>query len=251
MVYVSIGGVALLAALGLSPHAEGALGALDAWGNWPPGVLLLWFTALGLCGFAGWRALQSVFDADRQGTKPKALFARAGQAVSGLVYGALALSSLELLDAIEDLHETDDQARTREAVGQILDWPGGELVVIAAGLFVLGAGIGSMVRGVFEDFCKSLRCDPATARWAQPMARVGYFGRGLAFLPAGAFTTSAGLHARAGEAQGLGGALDMLKAQPLGHLTLGLVALGVVAFGAFAFVEAWLRPIRPERALES
>jgi hypothetical protein len=43
----------------------------------------------------------------------------------------------------------------------------------------------------------------------------------------------------------------MLKAQPLGHLTLGLVALGVVAFGAFAFVEAWLRPIRPERALES
>jgi len=78
---------------------------------------------------------------------------------------------------------------------------------------------------------------------------VGYVGRGLAFLPAGFFTARAGLNARAAEARGLGGALDVLKDQPLGHLTLGVVALGLVAFGAFAFLEAWMRPMRPERAL--
>ncbi|MGH6910330.1 MAG: hypothetical protein ACREEG_09100, partial [Phenylobacterium sp.] len=31
-VYISVGGVALLAALGLAPHAVGAMGALQAWG---------------------------------------------------------------------------------------------------------------------------------------------------------------------------------------------------------------------------
>ena len=102
-VYVSIGFVALMAALDRTPKARGALGALEAWADWPFGIALLWLTALGLACFAGWRLLQSVFDADRQGREPKAIAARIGQAISGAVYGGLALSLMELLDAFEDL----------------------------------------------------------------------------------------------------------------------------------------------------
>ena len=69
-VYLSIGAMALLKALGLTPHAEGAIGALRAWGQWPIGVALLWVTGVGLCAFAGWRALQSVFDIERLGHGP-------------------------------------------------------------------------------------------------------------------------------------------------------------------------------------
>src|SRR5688572_12529777 len=64
IVYLCIGGVGLLAAFRRAPEAEGAVGALHALGQWPLGMALLWVTGLGLYGFAGWRALQSVFDAD-------------------------------------------------------------------------------------------------------------------------------------------------------------------------------------------
>ncbi|MDO8322096.1 MAG: DUF1206 domain-containing protein, partial [Phenylobacterium sp.] len=66
-IYLSIGAMAVAAALDLTPRAEGSRGVLEAWANWPFGVVLLWLIGLGLYAFAGWRLLQSVFDADRQG----------------------------------------------------------------------------------------------------------------------------------------------------------------------------------------
>ena len=65
-------------------------------------------------------------------------------------------------------------------------------------------------------------------------------------LPGGVFMLAAGWHARASEARSLGDALQALHTQPMGDLVLSLVAVGLMAFGAFGFVEAWLRPIRPE-----
>jgi hypothetical protein len=251
LVYVSIGLVALLAVAGLTPRAEGALGALEAWGEWPPGIALLWLTGLGLYGFAGWRALQSMFDADRQGDKPKALANRLGQAVSGLIYGGLAVSVFGLLDTIEDLHEGDDQAKTREFVAHMLTWPQGKALVLGLGVVIVAAGVGNAARAFFDHFGRDLDCDARTAAWAGTLARIGYLGRGLAMLPAGAFMLTAGWHAHAAEAKSLGGVLQTLHRQPLGDTVLTLLALGLVAFGAFGFVEAWLRPIRPEAALES
>jgi hypothetical protein len=250
-VYISIGLIALLAVAGLTPRAEGALGALEAWGQWPPGLALLWLTGLGLYGFAGWRALQAVFDADRQGRTPKAWASRAGQAISGLVYGGLAVSVFGLIDTIEDLHQADDQTRTRAFVESLMAWPLGEALVMGLGVFILAAGIGSVVRAFIDHFGRGLRCDARTAAWAGTVARVGYFGRGVALLPAGAFMLAAGWHARAAEAKSLGGALQALHAQPFGDAVLALVAAGLVAFGAYAFVEAWYRPIRPEAGLKA
>jgi hypothetical protein len=89
-VYVSIGVLALLAALELRPSTSGSTEAVMAVADWPFGRIWLTAISAGLAGFAAWRVLQSVFDADRQGSKPKALAARAGQALSGLTYGALA-----------------------------------------------------------------------------------------------------------------------------------------------------------------
>ena len=70
-VYLAVGLVALLAALGLTPHARGPLGALEAWGEWPAGVIFLWLIGLGLYGFAGWRALQSATILDAATVAPR------------------------------------------------------------------------------------------------------------------------------------------------------------------------------------
>ena len=237
-VYVSIGFIALLAAMDRTPKAEGAMGALEAWADWPLGFVLLWLTGAGLYGFAAWRVLQSVFDADRQGRKLKALASRAGQAISGVVYASLGVSVYGLLDALEDLREVDDQAKAREGLAAALAMPGGEWMVIAAGLFVLGVGIGNIWQAATNDFCKRMSCDRHVARWVTLLGRAGYFARGVAFLPAGGFLILAGLHARSGGAQGLGAALDALERQPFGEMILALTAVGLMAFGLFAFAEA-------------
>lgn len=243
VVYLSVGAIALLAALHVAPRAEGAVGALEAWGDWPAGVILLWLVGLGLYGFAGWRALQALFDADRCGSGPRAVVTRLGQAISGITYAALAIGVFGLLDALEDLHEADDRAATRAFVADLLEMPMGELVVASAGLFVVGAGLGSIARGFIDHFGRGLDCARHTRAWAGGVARVGYVGRGLALLPAGALLTRAGLHARAGDAPGLGGALDVLARAPFGEAILALTALGLIAFGAFAILEGALRPM--------
>jgi len=248
VVYLSIGAIALLALAGVAPHTRGPIGALAAWARWPQGVALLWLTGLGLYGFAGWRAMQALFDADRQGWAPSAIGSRAGQALSGAIYASLAVSVFGLIDALHDWR-VGELEKTSEKVAKVMAWPLGPSLVMACGVFIVACGLGNAIRAFVDDFGATLRCQARVRTWARRIARLGYFGRGLAMLPVGVFMTAAGWHAHAAEARGLGGALWALNDQPGGRLVLALAAVGLVAFGAFAFVEAWFRPIRPEAAL--
>jgi hypothetical protein len=248
-VYLSIGAIALLAALDRTPRSEGAVGALEAWAAWPFGTAVLWLIGVGLYAFAGWRALQSLFDADRQGRSPKALATRAGQAISGLLYAALGVSVFGLLDALEDLREVDDRASTRQSLAEALQMPAGELLILAAGLFVVAVGVGNVVTGIARDHCKAMVCDASVARWVRMLGRIGYVARGVVFVPTGVLLALAGLHARGAGAQGLGAALDFLERLPFGSAILALAAVGLAAFGLFALAEARYRRIRVEAAL--
>ncbi|MBW8814796.1 MAG: DUF1206 domain-containing protein [Caulobacterales bacterium] len=243
-VYLSVGAIALLAALRLSPHAVGAIGALEAWSAWPAGIVLLWAVGLGLYAFAGWRALQSIFDVDARGRRPHALATRVGQAVSGLTYGALALSVFRLIHTLHHLNRPSETAATRSFVARMLDLPLGPWLVIAMGGFVTASGLGSIARAALDHFARGLECHPRLRIWIGVLARAGYAGRGLALLPAGVLLVSAGLHARASEARGLGGALEAVAQRPFGHLVLGVTAVGLIGFGLFAVVEGWLRPMQ-------
>ena len=244
-VYLSIGGLAASAAVELAHSPAGARGAIAALAEWPLGQVWAALVAVGLIGFAIWRGLQSVFDADRQGSSPLALASRAGQAISGLVYGALAWSTLELLDELEDFGEADEAQSARRTAGELMDLPFGQWLLLIVGLFVLGVGVAGLVQAFRTDFGKRLGCDPGTRRWACRIGRVGYGMRGLAFLPLGFTLARAGWDARASEARNLGGALQAIEAQPFGSAVLFAAGLGLDAFGLYAVLEALWRRIDP------
>jgi len=249
VVYLMIGVIAVLAAADLTPRPAGAGEVLELWAKWPLGLFLISAVAACLIAFSGWRVLQAVFDADNHGTSPKAWAVRAGQAVSGLVYGALAMSALELLDGLEDIGEADETDSARTAAAEILAWPHGDWVIIAAGLGLLAVGVGNLAQGALQDFGKRLHCGPNVCRWVVPLGRAGYIGRGLATLPLGVFLLRAGWEVRASEVRTWSEALHAVEAQPFGSLILAALALGLIAFGLFGVVEAIFRRIDAPRDL--
>ncbi|MBW0150465.1 MAG: DUF1206 domain-containing protein [Phenylobacterium sp.] len=242
-VYLSIGVIAVLAAVEMVPEAEGSLGAVEAWADWPLGLVLLGAAGFGLYGFAGWRLLQSVFDAERQGTSPKALAARAGQAISGVVYGTLGFSVFSAMDLLDDIADPEEGASEQEAAAQALAIPGGEWLIIGVGVFILAAGLANLVKAIRGGLADRLVCDAAVRRMAEPMGRLGYGARGAAFAVMGVMLVQAGLRANAAEAAGLAEALQALERAPWGDGLLIGVALGLLSFGAFALMEARYRQI--------
>ena len=244
-----IGVIAVLAAADLTPRPAGAGDVLELWAKWPPGLFLIAALAGCLLAFSGWRGLQAVFDADRHGTSPRAWAIRAGQALSGLVYGVLAFSALELLDGLEDIGEADESDSARTLAAEVLAWPHGDWLVIAAGLALLAVGLGNLLQGALQDFGKRLDCDEAVCRWVVPLGRAGYIGRGVATFPLGIFLLRAGWEVRSSEARSWADALQTLEVQPFGSAILTVLALGLVAFGLFGIVEALYRRIEPPRDL--
>ena len=89
IVFLIIGGFALLAAGGLGAHPQGTRDALEFTFQQPFGGYFLWALAAGLLCFAGWRLLQSVFDVDLYGSDLYGLMRRSVLAASGLSYLAL------------------------------------------------------------------------------------------------------------------------------------------------------------------
>ena len=249
VVYLTMGTIAMLAAADLTPRPTGAEGVFELWAGWPLGLVLIAALAACLIAFSGWRMLQAVFDADGHGVSAKAWAVRAGQAVSGLIYGALAVSALELLDGLEDIGEADEADSAQSAAAAVLAWPHGDWLVIGGGLALLAVGVGNLAQGVLQDLGKRLRCSANVCRWVVPLGRAGYIGRGVATLPLGIFLLRAGWEVRAAEVRTWAGALHTVEAQPFGSLILAALALGLIAFGLFGVVEAVFRRIEAPRDL--
>lgn len=248
-VYLSIGLLAFLAALDVGGRAIGSQGVGPWLAQQPFGRLWLVLLGLGLWAFVGWRVLQAVFDADREGSKFPALGLRAGQAVSALFYGLLAAGVFELLDEVKGTMNVSDIAENQEKAAWLLSLPFGDLILMGIGVVILCVGAGNVIKGARSDFGETLDCPERWRRRLSLLARAGYVARGLAYLPLAALIGLAGWHARPSEVTGLGGSLNVLEAQPGGSWMLGVGAVGLMAFGAFAFVEARFRRIHAPRDL--
>jgi len=243
-VYLSVGVLALMAALELRASATGSRGSMAALARAPLGEMWLIMLGAGLFCFAFWRAMQAFLDADRLGRRPKAVMQRAAQALSGLIYGALAMSVLELVDELGDLGEPDEAAEASQQAAQLMSLPYGQGLLMALGLFVVGAGIGNMVHGLEKRFHSDLDCSQTLRRWAKPTGRAGYLARGAAFALTGVYLVRAAFAARASEAKDMGAALQALESQPFGSALLVVIGAGLVAFGIFGLVEARYRVLR-------
>lgn len=241
MVYCVIGLLALLAALGRGGETGDSRGALRFVLDGPLGPLLVGLVALGLSGFALWRIVESLTDADRRGTGGQALVVRAAHLVSALAYGGLAVTAASLAFGLGRASAGGDGVQ--DGTAWLLGQPFGPWLVGLAGLAVIGAGIGYGVKAWKGDVTDRLALPGGAERWARPVGRFGYAARGLVFLLIGGFVLTAAWTQASSDAKGLSGAFEALRDQPFGWALLAIVALGHFAFGAFGLIQARYRRI--------
>ena len=184
--------------------------------------------------------LRAVFDPERRGHKASAVVVRIGYAIAGLSYGGLALEALHLALGSGSVGQSSD-ASTQDWTARLLNAPFGPPLVASVGTIMLAVAATEFIGAYTANFGKDLSLeglDPEARRWVIRIGRMGLAARGVVFALIGLFLVQASRHNDAGEAVGLGGALQKLTEQPHGDLLLGVVAVGLFMYGLFSFIEA-------------
>jgi len=243
-VYCLVGGLAVLAAFGSGGQTGGSHSALQSLLSQPAGFIWLMVIALGLFGFAAWRIVEALTDADHRGTSWKALGVRAAHLISGGIYAALAMFALSLALGWARKSGGDDQA-ARDWTAWLLAQPFGQWLVGLVGLAVAATGFGFLWKSWRGNVAAYMVLPDGSRNWAIPLGRIGFAARGVVFLMAGGFLVLAALHSRSSDVRGLGGVLQSLQAQPFGWILLAATAAGLFAFGLFGLVQALFRRLDP------
>lgn len=250
LVYILVGGLAVLAAIGPDGATTGSRGALRVVLDQPFGWVWLGMIGAGLAFFALWRLAQAVLDADRLGASWKMLGRRAAYFFGGIIAAGLSLFAIGLALGLA-MRGGGEERALQDWTAWLMQQPYGSWVVMALGAATAAAGLNFLWQAwTAERVVEFLHCPEDKRWWAVPFGRLGFAARGVVFGLIGGFLIVAGYYGRSGEARGLGRALDSLAAQPFGWMLLGATALGLMAFGAFGFVQAFYRRIAPPPQVE-
>jgi len=240
VVYLIVGWLALLAALGGGGRTTDSEGALITILQQPFGTVLLALVALGLVAYAFWRLVQAAMDPDHHGTDAKGLAIRGGLLVSAVSHLLLAFFALSLIFGWGTGGGGDG---AQDWTAWLLQQPFGRWLVALVGLAVIGAGVAHVVKGYRAHFEQYLEMDRDLLDKASPVCRFGLIARGVVFLIIGGFFLAAAWRFSSGEVVGLQGALQTLQQQPYGWILLAIVALGLFAFGVYGLIQARYRRI--------
>lgn len=237
VIYVLIGGLALMAAFGEGGGTTGGNGVVRWIAQQAFGQLLLVGVGIGLGAYGLWRAVCSALNPENKST-----WHRVGYAGSAFVHVSLSILAFQLLTG-----SGNGNGGQKGWAAEMLTWPGGPALVVLVGIAVMAAGVYQLHKAAtlrFQDELATEQMSHSAVRWSTRIGRGGLAARGVVFLIMGFFFARAGLNASPGEAKGVGAALSYLSSQPYGTLLFIAIAAGLVLYGAFMFIEARYRRIR-------
>ena len=239
VIYILIGWVAILVAVGKSSREADQRGALQLLARQPFGLFLLWLLGIGFAAYALWRLSEAAFGVtvDGKGAGP-----RLKSLARAVIYASFAFTTFQVIGG----------GRKSQA-GQQSDWTaqamrhsGGRLAVGIVGAIVVIAGLVLVAEGARRKFVKYLNTGQMSATTRRNVVRLGMVGsiaRGLVFALAGALVIDAAVTYKPAKAGGLGRALSTLHNQSYGEAALIIAALGLMIFGVYGLCEARWRKV--------
>jgi hypothetical protein len=237
LVYALIGVLAFQVALGDQQRAD-QKGALQAIASKPGGGVVLWLMVLGFLAYAAWRFSEAAFGRRNETDEKKRTAKRIGSALNGAIYLAFAVL------AFRTVTSSSSSSSGADITAKVLEWPGGQAIVVIAGLVIMVVAMALAWRGLKTDFEKHLdtgRMSRTTFTAVRRLGQVGYIARGAVFFLIGALVVKAVVDHQPGKAQGFDVALRSLAGAPFGQVLLIAAALGLICFGAYCVAEARYR----------
>jgi len=238
LVYGLIGLLAANVALGAAEERTDQKGALQTVAEQPGGSIVLWAMVVGFVGYGLWRFSEALWGRREESDEKKRTVKRIGSALNGLVYVGFAILTWRTVTG------GGAGGSGKSATAEVLQWPGGEVLVGLAGLVVIGIAVGLTWRGLRTDFEKHLdtaRMGGRTFAAVRRLGQVGYVARGVVFALVGALVVTAAVGHEPGKAAGFDVALKSLAQAPSGPALLLSSALGLVCFGTYCLAEARYR----------
>lgn len=242
LTYAVIGALALALAAGAGTGGAAAnqQGALELIASKWPGRLALVVIAAGLLAYAVWKLTQAVFGSGPEGGGGRDLKDRVANASGGIVYIGFFVLAIRVLVGSGG----NSNGKPEHAAAGVLGWPGGQVIVGAAGAILLGVSLYQLyeaISGRFANESKTGRMGAHERRVFMVLGRVGLSARALVFALSGYFVLRAAIEFDPSNAVGLDGTLARVNQEPAGPWLLGLVAAGLLVFAAFSVIEGRYR----------
>jgi len=238
VIYLLVGWVAVLVAVGRSSREADQQGALQLLASKPYGLVSLWLLAIGFAAYALWRLSEVAFGVTGEPNGAGPRLTSLGRAV---IYAGLAYLTFTVISGAQHSQSRQQQ----DVTATVMQHAYGRWLVGLAGLAVVVIGLVLVGQGARRRFMKYLRTgqmSPQTRRVVEVLGMIGTIARGLVFALAGVLVIDAAVTHRASESGGIDKALLTLRNQPLGEFLMLLAALGLVIFGLYGLCEArWRR----------
>ena len=241
VIYAVIGILAIKVALGAGGKTTNQQGALETIARQPFGKVLLVVTAVGLAGYAIWRLVRAALGHGAEisdDTKE-----RIDGLVSGISYGALFFTALAILFGSGG---GGSGGGADKATGGVLGWPGGRVLVVIAGLVIIGVGVQQAYKGLKRKFLDETKTEQMSEGVERAYTAFGIFGhlaRTVVFALIGYFLIRAAIDYNPDEAVALDGSLAALAKASYGPFLLGIVAAGLIGFAGYSIVDARYRRV--------
>ncbi len=231
LLHILIAWIAGQVALGGSSSNADESGAVGQIASAPGGPVILGAGTLCCAALALWMFFEFFAEWRRHGKPTKGL----GPAGTGVAYAALA--ALFVTFALGNRKNSSQQSR--EITATLLAVPLGVVVLVIAGLVLLGAAGYFGYRGFTQSFLgKDAQPLPSVPSWVKIMGSVGYVAKGVALAVLGVLVLVATVRHDPQQQSGLDGALKGLAAQPFGGWLLGAVAIGLACYGVYSAARA-------------
>jgi fumarate reductase subunit D len=239
IIYILIGLVAVLVALGHSAREADQQGAIQLLAGKPYGLVALWLLAIGFVAYALWRLSEAAFGVTGEGNGAGPRLKSLGRAV---IYAGFAVLTFKAIAGAHGSQSRQQQDLTAKA----MQHPAGQWLVGIVGLIVVIAGLVLVMEGFRRKFMKYLRTaqmSPKTRRVVRLLGTVGTAARGVVFALAGILVIEAAVTHQASKSGGIDKALLTLRNQPFGEVLMLAAALGLLIFGVYGLCEARWRKV--------
>jgi Domain of Unknown Function (DUF1206) len=239
LIYAVIGLLAIKLALGDGGKTANQNGALQTIAQQPFGKVLLILVTVGLAGYATWRLLRAAIGHGPESSDDTK--ERIGGVVSGIAYAALCVTAVSIL-----IGSGGGSGSPDKATGGVLDWPAGQVLVVIAGLIVIGVGLEQGYKGIKRKFLEKSKTEAMSESVERAFTAFGVFGhlaRMVVFVLIGYFFIRAAIDYNPDKAVSLDGALATLGQTSYGPVLLGVVAAGLIAFAAYSIADARYRRV--------